>query len=143
EARDESDSDRPAAVEPGGSEAILVVEDEDDVREVASATLERLGYRTIAARDGRDALAILSSDGEFDLLFTDYVIPNGLNGAQLAREALRLRPQLKVLVTSGYVRQATASTDSLRVDDFPLITKPYRSADLAARIREILDRRSG
>ena len=126
--------------EEGGSETILVVEDEDDVREVAAATLERLGYRTTVARDGREALAILGRSGDFDLLFTDYVMPNGLNGAQLARAALRLRPRLKVLLTSGYARQAGATADQLGIDDFPMIAKPYRSADLAALIREILDR---
>ena len=107
EAADAVDGDLPLRAEAGGSERILVVEDEDDVREVAAATLERLGYHTIAARDGRDALAILHRSGEVDLLFTDYVMPNGLNGAQLAREALRLRPHLKVLVTSGYARRAS------------------------------------
>jgi signal transduction histidine kinase/CheY-like chemotaxis protein len=139
EAADALDGDLPLRAETGGSERILVVEDEDDVREVAAATLERLGYHTIAARDGRDALAILNRSAEVDLLFTDYVMPNGLNGAQLAREALRLRPRLKVLVTSGYARQASAGAGNLSVDDFPMIAKPYRSADLAARIREILD----
>ena len=67
-------------------------------------------------------------------------MPNGLNGAELAREALRLRPGIKVLVTSGYARQVGASADGARVEDFPMIAKPYRSADLAARIRAILDR---
>jgi signal transduction histidine kinase/ActR/RegA family two-component response regulator len=130
---------RPVRAEEGGSEMILVVEDEDDVREVTAATLERLGYRTTVARDGREALAILGTSGDFDLLFTDYVMPNGLNGAQLARAALRLRPRLKVLVTSGYARQS-GTADDAGVDDFPMIAKPYRSADLAARIRELLDR---
>jgi CheY-like chemotaxis protein len=128
----------PVRAEERGSETILVVEDEDDVREVAAATLERLGYKTTVARDGREALAILGRSGDFDLLFTDYVMPNGLNGAQLARAALRLRPRLKVLVTSGYARQAGATADNAVVDDFPMIAKPYRSADLAARIREVL-----
>jgi signal transduction histidine kinase len=138
-AGDEIESSRPTHAEQRGSEAILVVEDEDDVREVASATLERLGYRTTAARDGHEALAILKKNGDFDLLFTDYVMPNGLNGAELAREALRLRPAIKVLVTSGYARQVGAGADDAEVEDFPMIAKPYRSADLAARIRDILD----
>jgi signal transduction histidine kinase len=142
EARGEIDADHPVRAEEGGAETILVVEDEDEVREVASAMLERLGYRTIAARDGRDALAILGKGGDLDLLFTDYVMPNGLNGAELACEALRLRPAIKVLVTSGYARQAGANVgaDNSRIDDFPMIAKPYRSAELATRIREILDR---
>jgi signal transduction histidine kinase len=131
----------PARAEKGGSETILVVEDEDDVREVASATLERLGYRTVVARDAREALAILDGSGGLDLLFTDFVMPNGVNGVELAREALRLRPGLRVLVTSGYARQAnaSASADSSRIDGFPMIAKPYRSGELAARIRALLD----
>jgi signal transduction histidine kinase len=124
--------------EPGGSERILVVEDEDEVREVAAATLRRLGYDTVAARDGPEALAVLSGRN-FDLLFTDYVMPGGLNGAELAREACRRRPELKVLITSGYLGEAGATADTARVDGFALIAKPYRSAELAGRVREILD----
>lgn len=137
ETRDDT-ADTAAAAEPGGSETILVVEDEDDVREVAAATLNRLGYRAVVARDGREALAILDK-GDFDLLFTDYAMHSGLNGAELAREARRLRPDLKVLVTSGYAGQTGVSADYARLDGFPMIAKPYRSADLAVRVREILD----
>ncbi len=136
---DEIAVEPPTSAEQGGAETILVVEDEDDVRNVASATLERLGYRTIAARDGREALAILGSGGDLDLLFTDYVMPNGLNGGDLARAALRLRPGIKVLMTSGYARQASASANNSAIDGFAMIVKPYRSAELAARIRELLD----
>jgi signal transduction histidine kinase/CheY-like chemotaxis protein len=136
---DELSVDPAPGEEPGGSELILVVEDEEEVRDVASATLERLGYRTVVARDGREALAILDTDGAFDLLFTDYVMPGGLNGTQLAREACQRRPGLRVLITSGYLREAGGSVDGSRVDGFAIIAKPYRSAELATRIREILD----
>ena len=135
---DEAPSVSLSGDEPGGSERILVVEDEEEVREVAAATLERLGYQTVVACDGRDALAILDR-GEFALLFTDHVMPGGLNGAQLAHEACRRRPELKVLITSGYLGEAGGSVDGARVDGFALIAKPYRSAELAARVREILD----
>jgi signal transduction histidine kinase len=124
--------------EPGGSERILVVEDEEEVREVAAATLDRLGYDTVAARDGQEALAILDSR-DFDLLFSDYVMPGGLNGSQLAHEACRRRPDLKVLITSGYLRETGANIDGSQVDGFALIAKPYRSAELATRVREVLD----
>jgi signal transduction histidine kinase/ActR/RegA family two-component response regulator len=125
--------------EPGGSEHILIVEDEEEVRDVAAATLERLGYQTVVARDGREALAMLDDQRDFHLLFTDYVMPGGLNGAEMAREACRRRPDLKVLITSGYLGEAGASVDGSRIEGFALITKPYRSADLAARVREVLD----
>ncbi|HEV8030576.1 MAG TPA: ATP-binding protein [Stellaceae bacterium] len=123
----------------GGSETILVVEDEAEVRQVTGAMLEGLGYKTLVARDGREALVMLRNRTDLDLLFTDYVMPNGLNGGELAREALRLRPELKVLVTSGYAHQGSASIDNSQVDGFPMIAKPYRAAELAGRIREVLD----
>jgi CheY-like chemotaxis protein len=137
-AEDEAPSVTLSGDEPGGSERILVVEDEEEVREVAAATLERLGYQTVVACDGREALAILDH-GDFDLLFTDHVMPGGLNGAQLAHEACRRRPELKVLITSGYLGESGASVDGARVDGLALIVKPYRSAELAVRVREILD----
>lgn len=118
----------------GGSEAILVVEDEDDVREVAAATLRQLGYRTTVARDGHEALDLLRGGCEADLLFSDFVMPKGLNGAELAREAVQCRPGIKVLLTSGYVRQGAADGG----EDFTIIEKPYRVADLAVRIRQVL-----
>jgi signal transduction histidine kinase/ActR/RegA family two-component response regulator len=124
---------------PGGSERVLVVEDEEDVREVAAATLERLGYRTVVARDGREALTILDEDDDFDLLFTDYVMPNGISGVELAHAARRLLPRLRILVTSGYAGQAAAGPGGLRIEGLPLLAKPYRSADLAVRIREVFD----
>ena len=138
-ARDEASDDTRSGDEPGGCERILVVEDEEEVREVAAATLERLGYRIVVARDGREALALLRDRNDFDLLFTDYVMPGGFNGAELAREARCRRPDLKVLITSGYLGDAGAGADSSRVDGFALIAKPYRSADLATRVREVLD----
>jgi signal transduction histidine kinase/ActR/RegA family two-component response regulator len=137
-AGDEAPGIALAGAEPGGSERILVVEDEEEVREVAAATLERLGYNTVVARDGREALAILDRR-DFDLLFTDYVMPGGLNGAQLAHEACRRRPELKVLITSGYLGDGGAHIDGARVGGFALIAKPYRSAELATRVRETLD----
>jgi signal transduction histidine kinase len=139
EAEDANAAEGAAQAERGGSETILVVEDEDDVREVARATLARLGYRTLAAHDGRQALAILAGRGDVDLLFADCVMPSGLGGAALAREALRLRPPLKVLLTSGYLGPAAGDGEPVAVQGFPLIAKPYRPGELAARIREILD----
>ena len=137
--RDAPDDERAAPAEPLGTERILIVEDEEDVRLIAAATLDRLGYRTAVAPDGPEALAMLDDGGGFDLLFADYVMPNGLNGAELAREACRRRPQLRVLLTSGYTGQNAPRGGEALLDGFPLIAKPYRSADLADRIRRILD----
>jgi PAS domain S-box-containing protein len=120
----------------GGSELILVVEDDEAVQEVAVAALDSLGYRTVLARDGRDALAVLRRRGDIDLLFTDHVMPGGLTGVELAREARALRPALKVLLTSGYSKRAT---DGAHGEGFPSIAKPYRRSDLAESIRIALD----
>ncbi|HKW52488.1 MAG TPA: ATP-binding protein [Stellaceae bacterium] len=126
-----------SAREPrGGSEMILVVEDDENVQNVAIAALDSLGYRTVLARDGREALAVLRSRGDIDLLFTDQVMPGGLGGADLARAARALRPGLKVLLTSGYAKDAADA----RGDGFPSIAKPYRRSQLAESIRAVLDR---
>src|SRR5581483_5599365 len=93
----------PPALQRGG-ETILVVEDDDDVRAMTATTLEELGYSIVVARDGVEALKLLPRAGPIALLFSDYVMPNGLTGAELARAATRERPGLKVLLTSGYAK---------------------------------------
>jgi PAS domain S-box-containing protein len=123
----------------GGAETILIVEDDADVQDVAIDALDSLGYRTVLARDGRDALAVLRSRDDIDLLFTDQVMPGGLSGTELAREARALRPTLAVLLTSGYAKQV--ATNGRRAQGFPMIAKPYRRADLAAGVRAALHRR--
>jgi len=119
-----------------GAEMILVVEDDDDVRAMTAATLDELGYRTLIARDGPEALSLLGKDRGIDLLFSDYVMP-GMSGAELARAARGQRPELKVLLTSGYAKHAELR-DGNSADGFPLIAKPYRVDELAAKIRAIL-----
>ncbi|HJU20067.1 MAG TPA: ATP-binding protein [Stellaceae bacterium] len=118
------------------AETILVVEDDPDVRDIALSNLEGLGYRTLVAQNGAEALAMLNRNPEVDLLFTDLVMPGGVSGRELARAACRLRPGLKILLTSGY---AAPSEDDGAHEDFPLIPKPYRQRDLAAKIRDVLD----
>ena len=132
------DRDAEAGELPGGQETILVVEDNAMVLELAVAMLIDLGYRVRLATDGRAALDILQGGDPVDLLFTDVVMPNRMSGVELAREAQRLRPGLKVLVTSGYSAHAPGAAPEL--GEFPLIAKPYRRADLAKRIRAALDR---
>ena len=89
-----------------GTETILVVEDDDALRSYTVETLAELGYRVLPATNGAAALEILDSGNDIDLLFTDVVMPGGLNGRQLADEAVRRRPGLKVLFTTGYTRNA-------------------------------------
>ena len=99
--------------------------------------LKELGYRVIVARDGRAALDILRKPQEIQLLFTDVVMPGGMFGAELAREAARLRPGLKILFTSGYSNEPVKALDGLG-RDAPILNKPYRPHDLASMLRSVL-----
>ena len=90
----------------GEGETILVVEDETDVRAFAVEMLLELGYRVLDAPNGGDALRLLDGEKKITLLYADVGLPGGMNGRQLADEALRRRPDLKVLFTSGYARNA-------------------------------------
>jgi CheY-like chemotaxis protein len=130
-----------APVIPNGSsgETILVCEDDDDVRTYTVEMLRDLGYRVLEAHDGPSALRLLErQESPVDLLFTDVVLPSGLTGADVAREARQLRPDLKVLFTSGYARDAIVHHGRLD-QGVELLTKPFTSADLAARVRDLLD----
>ena len=121
--------------DPHGA-TILVVEDEPDVREVVAAELKNFGYRVFTASDGPEALEILESESDIDLLFSDVVMPRGMNGEELAREAIRRRPELKVLLTSGYPPAELRERQALGV--FRVLQKPYRVEDLLRSISERL-----
>ena len=121
-----------------GTETIMVVEDEDDVRETAVAILENLGYRVVAAADAGAALAMLNERPDIDLLFTDVVMPGGMTGPELAKAVKSVRPDIKVLLTSGYAG-ASRSGESPPSLDFPWVTKPYQEHELARQIRATLD----
>src|SRR5437763_5004075 len=121
---------------PSAAATILVVEDDPDVREMIVGILSDLGYQTLIATNGPEALAILNRDHSVDLLFTDIVMPAGMSGTELARQASRLRPDLKVLLSSGYAREAN-HWRTARVE-FPFIAKPYRPATLGKKLEEVL-----
>jgi len=124
--------------EPRGVETVLLVEDEDMVRAYARDQLLALGYQVLAAADGAQALALLDSRSDIALLFTDIVLPGGLNGRQVAEAALQRRPGLKVLYTSGYSENAIVHHG--RLDrGVQLLNKPYRRIDLARKVRAVLD----
>jgi len=122
----------------GGDEVILVVEDNPEVRQIAMRRLHELGYRTIAAADGEEGLAIVTAGVPFDLLFTDIVMPGRITGRELADLARRLRPGIKVLYTSGFTA-AAASAAMHEEFGTNLLTKPYRKSDLSLRVRTALD----
>ncbi|MFZ5790002.1 MAG: PAS domain S-box protein [Pseudomonadota bacterium] len=116
---------------------ILVVEDNAEVRDVTVRQLTELGYRVVEANDGPSALGILRQGRPIDLLFTDMVMPGGMTGADLAREAQSLRPGLKVLLTSGFA-EASVQGGLPSGGKRNLLSKPYRKRDLARRVGEIL-----
>jgi CheY-like chemotaxis protein len=125
--------------QPRGGETILVVEDDAEVRALATAHLTELGYRVIAAGDGLQARAILGDTQlRIDLLFTDIVMPGGLTGRQLADEARLTRPRLRALFTSGYAENAIVHQGRLDEGVF-FLAKPYRRDELAKKIRAALD----
>jgi PAS domain S-box-containing protein len=139
EAVEEERADEPVP-EGTSDETILVCEDDDDVRAYTVEVLRELGYRVLEAHDGPSALRLLErQEGKVDLLFTDVVLPSGMTGAVLATEARALRPDLRVLFTTGYARNAIVHHGRLD-PGVELITKPFAYADLAARVREMLDR---
>jgi PAS domain S-box-containing protein len=121
-------------------ETILVVEDDADVRAFTVETVRELGYDVLEARDGINALSVLRQTpvGDIDLLFSDVVLPGGMNGQQLAQQAVVLHPSLKVLFATGYARDVIVHHGRLD-PGVQLITKPFAYDDLAARIRSVLD----
>jgi len=121
-----------------GLETILAVEDDRMVRDYVAAQLRSLGYAVIPAYNAAEALAILDGGAALDLLFTDVIMPGGVDGRELADQARRRRPSLKVLFTSGYTQ--TAIVHHGRLDPgVLLLAKPYRTIDLARMIRKALD----
>ncbi len=128
----------PAHAKP--NETILVVEDNDDVREYARGALEELGYKIIEASDAAEALRLAADGARIDLLFTDVVLPGGVSGRQLSDNILKLRPDLPVLFTTGYTRNAIVHHGRLD-PDVQLLNKPYTQQDLLRKVRELLDRK--
>ncbi|WP_245296930.1 MULTISPECIES: hybrid sensor histidine kinase/response regulator [Rhodomicrobium] len=124
-----------------GSETILVVEDEDRVRQFTREALEDLGYTVLDAPSGNDALAILDRHPRVDLLFTDIVMP-GMNGRELADKARSRLPHLKVLYTTGYSRNAIVHNGVLD-PGVALIAKPFTISQVGEKVRQVLDDASG
>ncbi len=116
---------------------ILIVEDNLDVLSMAREILTNLGYKTLEASDGKSALKILESHPETAVLFTDLVLPGGMNGRELAAEARKIKPGLPILLTSGHAEEVLAKSGGVG-NGMRLLPKPYRMFDLARSIREIL-----
>ena len=134
-------NEQPAVPDVGsssqGKETILVVEDDEMVRAYVLAQLRSLGYATLSAGNAVTALALVDQDMHFDLLFTDVIMPGGMNGRMLADEVIKRRPAMKILFTSGYAENAIIHHGRLDAG-VNLLTKPYRKADMARKLREVL-----
>lgn len=122
----------------GGTETILVAEDDDQVRATVIDTLQELGYQVLAASDAEKALAVVKSGIKIDLLFTEVVMPGPLRSPDLARMAREHLPGIAVLFTSGYTQNAIVHGGRLD-PGVELLSKPYSREDLARRIRSCLE----
>ncbi len=131
-------TDRAEQPIKGGDESILVVEDDSAVRNMAVSLLEDLGYRVLEAENGADALAALQRHANIDLMFSDIIMPGGMNGAELAIQARQRHPGLRVLHTSGYA-EAAVTRDGKIGSTNELLSKPYRKEELARKVRRVLD----
>lgn len=129
---------RGDGIATGGSETVLVVEDDAAVRLAVCDMLTGLGYTVLAAHDAQSALAMLEGGAAPDLLFTDVVMPGTLRSPELARHARRLAPRIAVLFTSGYTQNAIVHAGRLD-PGVELLSKPYRRNELAIKVRQVLD----
>lgn len=125
------------AREGNGTERILVVDDRPDVAELAKMLLEDYGYAADIALNAHDALGRMEAT-HYELLFTDLIMPGGMNGVMLAREARRRKPGIKVLLTTGYAESSLAYTD-VGGSEFKVISKPYMPNELARKVRLVID----
>jgi signal transduction histidine kinase/CheY-like chemotaxis protein len=119
----------------GAGQQALVVEDDDEVMTVTVAMLTRFGYDVLCAGNGTDALEILKSDAKLDLLLSDVVMPGGINGIELAREAKEMREGIRILLASGNAADVLARHGA--AGEFPVIGKPFRRAELAEFLRKL------
>jgi CheY-like chemotaxis protein len=125
-----------ALAEIGGQGIVLVVEDDFEVRATTTEMLRDLGYTVREAESSRAALALLESGEVFDLVFSDIIMPDGMSGIELAHKILAMRPDLPVLMTSGYTAQGIIP--SSLVDELRLLRKPYGRAELSQAISDVM-----
>ena len=123
----------------GGSETVLVVEDDEDVRSITVQFLETLGYRALTARNGQEALQ-LTARTPIDLVVSDIVMPGGMNGVDLARELRAHHPTIHVILASGYAAGSENLQKADGTQEFLVLAKPYQQADIARAVRIALDR---
>ena len=123
---------------PRGTETLLVVDDEQALQEMAQEMLQSLGYRVLTASGGHEALKMLAENTDIRLMFSDVVMPGGINGYELAEQATATRPELLVLLASGFTEKTAAHNGQARFDK-NFLSKPYTHFELAKKIHEMLD----
>jgi CheY-like chemotaxis protein len=133
-----ADVPAPAARPPAGTQTVLVVEDEDGLRKLATKLLQRQGYTVLAAANAEEALRIFASRPSIDVLLTDVVMP-GASGPELTRQLLEQQPALKVIYMSGYTEEGIVNHGVLK-PGIAFLHKPFTSQTLGQKIREVLDR---
>ena len=126
----------PTPEEDAARPRILVVEDNEDVRELAESMLGAAGYAVVSAPSGERALELLDGNNRIDLLFTDVIMPGGMNGLQLAERVRERRPETPILITTGYMEELPSPTG--RTQPLDVLSKPYRQEELLSRVRAIL-----
>lgn len=119
---------------------VLLVDDDEHVRGSTSDAIEMLGYRVIPESSASEALERLRCEPGIDILFTDVVLPKGMSGVALAREARALRPELRIVLASGHAREALRAEAGAEMDGFAFLAKPYRLQDLGAALKALVAR---
>jgi PAS domain S-box-containing protein len=127
--------DAPPEEDDAGKPRILVVEDNEDVRELAESMLGAAGYAVVSAPSGEQALKLFEDGDPVDLVFTDVLMPGGMNGLQLADQVRQRRPGTPILITTGYMDELPSAAQAQRLD---ILSKPYRQEELLSRVRAIL-----
>jgi CheY-like chemotaxis protein len=117
---------------------VLIVEDNDSVREVAAAMIEDMGFEVVTASNGPDGLQRIEADLDLNLVISDVIMAGGMNGPELARKAIKLRPDLKMLFMSGYAPGSVRQMQDLP-DTFELVNKPFSRSDLTEKVMKALD----
>lgn len=128
------DGEVESADEAAENDTVLVVDDEPDVLNLAAALFRSMGYEVLTASNGHDALDLLSRQNDISVLFSDVMMPKGMTGVELAHQARKLRPKLKVLLASGYPLPALKAQHA-GIDQFPILNKPFKLAELAKKLR--------
>jgi CheY-like chemotaxis protein len=122
-----------------GRKVILVVDDSQDIRELAASHLQSLGYRVVIAASGEEALSTLDQHGAVDLLLTDILMPGGMNGLQLIEQVRQRMPDLPVLIATGYMEDLPTGSGGGVAGPLNILSKPFRLADLTERVRAVLE----